>query len=214
MNKLLVVKIGGSLAGAEELRAWLKVLENAPCEIVIVPGGGPFANAVRAAQAPMGFDDRAAHEMALLAMTQFGVALASFCRKAVVVAAPAEITATLAAGALPVWSPGKMALADSYIPASWNVTSDSLAAWLAGRIGAGRLLLVKQAHPVSGNLPDLAREELVDREFGGFLARSGAAGWIAGPADLAPAAAKLTAGEVPGQRIRLSPPADLAYPAR
>lgn len=210
MKPVLVVKIGGSLAGAAELRRWLRVLEDAPCDILIVPGGGPFADAVRAAQIPMGFDDRVAHEMALLAMTQFGVALASLCRNAVVVTDTAEITAALKRSALPIWSPGSMALADDALPASWDVTSDSLAAWLAGRIGAGRLLVVKQAHPASGNVLDLARDGLVDPAFGGFLARSGAAGWIAGPADLPTAAAKLMAGDVPGQRIRLSPLVDLA----
>ena len=30
------------------------------------------------------------------------------------------------------------------LPASWAVTSDSIAAWVAGKVGAGRLVLVKQ----------------------------------------------------------------------
>ena len=29
------------------------------------------------------------------------------------------------------------------LPASWGVTSDSIAAWVAGEVGAGRLVLVK-----------------------------------------------------------------------
>ena len=31
------------------------------------------------------------------------------------------------------------------LPASWAVTSDSIAAWVAGEVGAGRLVLVKRA---------------------------------------------------------------------
>ena len=45
--------------------------------IAIVPGGGPFADGVRTAQASIGYDDRAAHAMALMAMAQFGCALRS-----------------------------------------------------------------------------------------------------------------------------------------
>lgn len=207
---VLVAKIGGSLAGAGELRQWLGIFEATPVRMVVVPGGGPFADAVRAAQGPMGYDDRAAHEMALLAMTQYGVALASLCRKAALVADREEISAALAMGALPVWSPGRMALADMTLAASWDVTSDSLAAWLAGRLGSERLLLVKRADPRSGQLSDLARDGMVDRQFTGFLARSGARGWMAGPADIGVAAGIFASGGVPGRPILLPPPIDLA----
>jgi aspartokinase-like uncharacterized kinase len=48
----------------------------------------------------------------------------------------------------PIWLPETMVLSASAIPASWSVTSDSLAVWLAAEIGAERLILVK-----SGTLP-------------------------------------------------------------
>jgi len=35
----------------------------------------------------------------------------------------------------PIWAPTRMVLAATGIPASWDVTSDSLAAWLATHIG-------------------------------------------------------------------------------
>src|SRR6201999_873925 len=147
MPDITVVKLGGSHAGSAHLDAWLDALAACGGRAVIVPGGGPFADAVRAAQGSMGFDDAAAHHMALLAMEQFGLALASKRPGLGVVASRDDIGTALRVGKVPVWGPTAMALAAKEIPASWDVASDSLAAWLAGRIGATRLLLVKHGAP-------------------------------------------------------------------
>ena len=77
---LTVVKLGGSLAFSDALRPWLDALSQCARHVVVVPGGGPFADAVRAAQPRMGFDDRAAHHMALSAMEQYGRALVGLGR--------------------------------------------------------------------------------------------------------------------------------------
>src|SRR5262245_52569461 len=70
-----VVKLGGSFALSSDLPAWLEVIAGGAGYVVLVPGGGPFADAVRAAQPVMRFDEAAAHHMALLAMEQYGRAL-------------------------------------------------------------------------------------------------------------------------------------------
>ncbi|MGH7155824.1 MAG: hypothetical protein ACREF3_17995, partial [Acetobacteraceae bacterium] len=77
MTDVLVVRLGGSHASSPLLRPWLRAIDAAAGRIVLVPGGGPFADAARTAQTTMGFDDLAAHRMGLLAMTQYGVALAA-----------------------------------------------------------------------------------------------------------------------------------------
>ena len=46
----LVVKLGGSLHASPALAHWLTALKRYPRPLTIVPGGGPFADAVRAAQ--------------------------------------------------------------------------------------------------------------------------------------------------------------------
>lgn len=201
----IVVKLGGSLGGSPLLDAWLQALDGSGQRMVIVPGGGPFADAVRLAQGRLGFDDAAAHKMALLAMAQFGLALASRCANCRMASTASAIKAALAEWRLPVWMPLTMAGAASDIPASWDITSDSLAAWLAGRIGARRLMLVKQVDAPHGDIPasDLATQNIVDPAFPGFLARSGAQAWIAGPGALAGARAALANGSMPGQRITL-----------
>jgi 5-(aminomethyl)-3-furanmethanol phosphate kinase len=66
-----VVKLGGSLARDPRLVNWLRMLaEFGAGRVTVVPGGATFADTVRQSQAHWGFDDLAAHNMAVLAMAQ------------------------------------------------------------------------------------------------------------------------------------------------
>jgi len=180
-----VIKIGGSCAASLDLRRWAATVAECGGRAVIVPGGGPFADAVRAAQPRMGFDEAAAHHMAMLGMEQFGYALASFDGRLTVADSMAGLRRALADDKVAVWLPARMAMAAADIPASWQVTSDSLAVWLAGQLRAVRLLLLKQVElprePVAVTV--LVERGIVDPAFPRFLAASGAAAFILGPAE-------------------------------
>ncbi|WP_166142134.1 aspartate kinase [Methylosinus sp. RM1] len=139
----LVVKLGGSLAASPALRQWLAALRRYPGPLALVPGGGPFADAVRSAQKVLRFSDAAAHDMAIMAMEQYGRALCDLEPGLRPAATPQEAAAAHARGAIAVWSPVAMTRADPQIPASWDMTSDSLAAWYAHEAGARALLLIK-----------------------------------------------------------------------
>src|SRR5258708_13922136 len=145
-----VIKLGGSFAFSADLRDWIAAITRCGGRAVIVPGGGPFADAVRAAQAQMGFDDRAAHRMGLLAMEQYGCAIENLHEALALADSIDSIRRGLADGQVPVWLPTPMALGAAEIPPSWALTADRLAAWPAGQIGAYRLVLVKQVEPASG----------------------------------------------------------------
>ena len=181
----VVVKIGGSCAFSLDLQKWAARVAACAGRVVIVPGGGPFADAVRSAQPKMGFDDRAAHLMAMLAMEQFGRALASFDGRLTLADSTASLRRGLRERRVPVWLPSRMSMRSTAIPASWEVTSDSLAAWLAGKVRARRLLLMKQVElprkPASAD--DLAERGIVDALFPQFLRSSGVAAFVLGPAD-------------------------------
>lgn len=158
-----IVKLGGSLWDAPVLRDWLDAAARAPRPVTIVPGGGPFADAVRAAQPVMGFDDRAAHRMAILAMQQYAEALASLAPRLPLVAEPSCERAC-------IWSPWPMAAEAPDLRPSWEITSDSIAAWLAARVAAEMLVLVKSAPPPEGaTLARLARDGIVDQGLRGPL---------------------------------------------
>jgi aspartokinase-like uncharacterized kinase len=200
--RVTIVKLGGSLAHTQRCAAWLDVLAAWGGPLILVPGGGPFADGVRAAQAAMRFDDAAAHRMALLAMEQFGIALAAHAKVFVLANSCEEMNSAVRAKKIPVWLPASMVLAASEVPEAWDMTSDSLAAWLAGVVGAHRLLLIKSrdmAAPVSAN--DLAADKVVDPLFTRFAARSHAEVWLAGPASLKSAARILQCGGMPGIKL-------------
>jgi aspartokinase-like uncharacterized kinase len=166
-----VVKLGGSLAYSEALRHWLtQLVAHGEGRVVLVPGGGPFADAVRIAQRRVTFSDGAAHKMALRAMDQYGLMLADLEPRLLTATSLQQLLDVQIARRVPVWLPA-IALDDHpEIPPSWEVTSDSLAAWLAGKLAARHLVLVKAR--ALGRCPvaqtDLVRAGVVDNAFPRF----------------------------------------------
>jgi dihydroneopterin aldolase len=201
----IVVKLSGGLAGSPDLPIWLAALESCSLPLVIVPGNGAFADIIRAMQIEMRFDDETAHHMALVAMQQYGIALSTLWPRLSCVATPAAIHRALRLGQVPCWNPAKMALA-APLPKSWDISSDTLAAWLAAELKADRLMLIKNVDAPSAaeTAADLAALGFVDPLFPHYAAASGAAMTFAGPAALAEAAALLAQGIAPGQKIRLA----------
>lgn len=171
--KLLVVKLGGSTAGQEEMQRWIDALATATFPLVIVPGGGPFADQVRLSQKRLAYSDEAAHAMAILAMDQFGIAISERHVRLQSVRSVAEVSRVLAARRIPVWLPAGMTLGAADIPVSWDVTSDSLSAWLCGQLRAHALLLIKQTGEYRNysSVPDLADAGIVDRMLPTMLGR-------------------------------------------
>jgi aspartokinase-like uncharacterized kinase len=182
MSLEAVVKLGGSYWASPHLRDWLSAIAALTGRIVLVPGGGPFADAVRKAQAQMGFRDDAAHVMALLAMEQYARALAGLCPTLAPAASEAAIRRLVAQKRVPAWCPVPMALRDPSLPASWTVTSDSLALWLARRLRADRVILIKQISCERDTSPaELARAGIVDEAFPAMWASSGVGAFVIGP---------------------------------
>ena len=143
-NQLWVIKLGGSLLGSPALPHWLSLLaKHGNGRVVIVPGGSVFADAVRQAQSLSGMSDGLAHELALLAMDQFGLLLAGMQPDLVTATSELEIAECGWQHRAVVWLPSQMVLADATVEQSWRVTSDSLSAWLANKLAADQLLLIK-----------------------------------------------------------------------
>ena len=202
MAGLLVAKISGRLAGDPNLPLWLEALTHWAGALVLAPGGGPFAAAVRGAQRTMGLNDLAAHKMALLAIDQYAIALATVRPSPTICATDDELRAMMAQKRIAIWAPSRMATVATDLPATWRASSDSLAAWLAGRLGAAHLLLVKSVDaPSPASTEGLSRRELVDPMFPDFATLAGCPITIAGPHALDGAARLLAAGEMPGARV-------------
>jgi 5-(aminomethyl)-3-furanmethanol phosphate kinase len=181
-----VVKIGGGLLEqAERLSAVLSAVAAAARKhrLLVVPGGGPFADAVRHVDSRWRLSDDAAHWMAVLGMDQYAHLLAERLGCSRLVTNLHEVKAALDDGRVPVLAPSHWLRAVDPLPHSWDVTSDSIAAWVAGAVGARRLVLVKPAGASGASLvdpcfsralpPNVAPQVVGADELGAALAGSG-----------------------------------------
>lgn len=168
-----VVKLGGSLFTSDHLTKWLPLLAQTQA-LVIVPGGGPFADQVRQAQQQFQFDESTAHQMALLAMEQFGRMLCGLQPGLTAAATPMQMEDALKRGETPVWMPTAMTMADHDVEHSWDLTSDSLSVWLCKQLGVENLILVKSVSLdcISLSLDELTARNIVDNQFGSYLKSS------------------------------------------
>ena len=181
-----VVKLGGSLLGSPEQLKRLEVLtRHGDGKIVIVPGGGIFADAVRASQKLSNSSDAVAHKMAVMAMDQYAILMTGLNPALVSAESELEIAERGWQHRAVVWMPSKMVCADGAIPANWQVTSDSLAAWLASCLNAQHLILVKSQRPTADqiSLERLIKDGMVDEHFGDFTAGQNFRTWIVGKQD-------------------------------
>ncbi|MCK9607254.1 MAG: uridylate kinase [Methylomonas sp.] len=168
---ITVIKLGGSLLSARVLPACLAKLTGFPGKVFIVPGGGVFADQIRVAQQQWQFDDLTAHRMAILAMQQMALLFKSL-------QPDFELFEQVAAAGdcvkAAIWSPCLRDLEQPDIAASWDVTSDSLAAWLARQVAADELLLVKSC-PIEPETPldQLQQQGVIDAGFLKFADQAG-----------------------------------------
>ena len=167
LTAMWVVKLGGSLARDAQLPQWLAMLAEAGAgRVAIVAGGAAFADAVRHAQAHWAFNDLAAHNMAVLAMGQTALMLQALEPRLQLATQDEQIRRALHAGRTAVWMP-LTALRDTHDAfTSWEVSGDSLALWLACRLHAERLVVVKscEVDPRLG-IAELGASGVLDARF-------------------------------------------------
>lgn len=180
-----LLKAGGSLYHCPELpavaAAWSKLAQTQ--RLLLLPGGGPFTHQVRVADTRFHLNDSAAHWMAILGMDQYAYLLADLIPQAVLVRDLVAAGDACAAGRLAVLAPSALLLELDPLPHCWQITSDSVAAWLAGHADIRLLVLLKSVAGVyqpngQDNTPTLlrrisrqtlAREDVVDPSFGQLL---------------------------------------------
>jgi 5-(aminomethyl)-3-furanmethanol phosphate kinase len=142
---LSVIKVGGSLLRAPHQldRVCAALGRCSSLHLVVVPGGGPLADTVRELDGRLGLSAAAAHWMAILAMDQYAHVLADRIRGSRLVEEPGDINQALCGGSVAVLAPSRWMRSADVLPHSWEVTSDSVAAFVAGALGALRLVLIK-----------------------------------------------------------------------
>jgi aspartokinase-like uncharacterized kinase len=169
----LVIKLGGSLAEGGQLAAVLATVAAATRPLVLVPGGGRFADAVRREQMRCGFTDSTAHRMAILAMHQMAELIFEMQPGLVPAETILDMRDAWKAGKVPVWLPLRLAGREPTIPKDWSITSDGLAAWLAARLGPADVALVKSCTAGQATPAELARSGVVDPFFARVVEEEG-----------------------------------------
>lgn len=127
MPAAVVVKVGGSLhSGVPRL---VNEIQEAGRPVLIVPGGGQYAALVRTMELP----DEQAHWMAIAAMEQYAWYIAVHGVETVdEIRLPEGIRVLL---------PYRVMRMEDPLPHTWDVTSDTISAWVAHRLELPLLVL-------------------------------------------------------------------------
>ena len=165
---MFTLKLGGSLFNSAP--AILKGITDIGADVLIVPGGGPFADLVRDIDTEYGLSPDAAHWMAILAMDQYAYYLHD---KTGIEATPLLVRKK----GVRILLPYEVLQRQDELPHSWDVTADTIAAWAAhktasklikatdvdGIIIDGKLQATIEASALAG------KETCIDRALPGFL---------------------------------------------
>jgi len=175
-SERVIIKLGGSLIekGRDIVRflrdyAEEKSKKNA-LTIILIPGGGPFVEPVRNLSEDTSLSEETAHWMAVLAMHQYGLFLANGEFGIPLVESVDEIDG---AGAVCILLPYKILKADDCLPHTWDVTSDTIAAFVANKIGENTLIKLTDVDGIideKGHLiGEISVKEMIEKEERGCV---------------------------------------------
>ncbi len=214
-----VIKVGGRLGRGRNLGGVCEVIGQMRAQdpLLVVPGGGAFADVVRETYRQYHLSESTAHRMALAAMDQYGCLLGDLIPHGMLVSDLLSARAAVADGRVPILLPSALIIQADPLPHCWEVTSDSIAAWIAGIAGAHALILIKEVDglftewPASKENAKLIQEinptDLsnhsggVDEYFGIILATLSLETWIINGHYPARLSELLTTGLTTGTRI-------------
>lgn len=170
-----VIKVGGSLSRRrlilEKLFKELAAISQNH-KFLVVPGGGPFADMVRSIYHKFDISEDTAHWMAVLAMDQMGFFFSNF-HPNIKVVNKIEEARKISSGLIPVLIPSRILFENDPLPHSWDVTSDSIAAYIAHATNTKKIFILTdvdgiftfdpKSHPDAEFIPRISAEELADK---------------------------------------------------
>ncbi|MEM4311795.1 MAG: hypothetical protein QXX95_05340 [Nitrososphaerales archaeon] len=155
-----VLKIGGSLLNyPKELKALVNRLCNLSkeYELIAVTGGASFADLVRYYYWELKLNEKICHKMALLSMDLYTLLIESLSEgKALYSYSLKEALKVAKNGKLSLLMASR--LITKKLPSNWDFTSDSIAIYLAKRLKAERLIVIKDVDGIFDSDPKKNRE--------------------------------------------------------
>jgi len=168
----IIIKLGGSLLaqGREIVRFLSDYAEKNALFFIIIPGGGPFVVVIRELAERRTISDDAAHWMAVLAMHQYGFFLADGEIAIPLVESLEEVSNV---GHICIVLPYQILKADDSVPHTWDVTSDTIAAFIAHKLGEQMFIKVTDVDGIldeNGSLiKQIHAKELIGKENKGCI---------------------------------------------
>jgi hypothetical protein len=163
-----VIKVGGSLF-LDNFNS-VKPLFQTICEqgrhhrLIVVPGGGSLADEVRRMHKEYDLADSTAHFMAILAIDQNAFMINQFMKGSRLVFDPSDARRTTKGHQVAILAPFRLMLNRDPLPKSWEVTSDSIAAYIAKTVKAEKLILLKDVDGVYTEDPRSTKDaNLIER---------------------------------------------------
>jgi 5-(aminomethyl)-3-furanmethanol phosphate kinase len=175
-----IIKLGGSLMSLPDLNERLhSLLKRVSGQCLIVPGGGAAADEIRELDRLVSLSAMQSHWWAIEAMSFNADVLSRLLGRDFAVSASREDAESVRhKSRFSILDPTRFLVAEeqrtvvpkeclsaSILPASWDVTSDSIAAWIAHRWPTKRLVMVKSCDRPLGSIWDWSKAGAVDPCF-------------------------------------------------
>lgn len=135
----VIIKIGGSIEESKNFHKLCNYIRSLSKRhiVIIIPGGWRFADCVRYLDDKYRLSNKTSHKMAVISMNQYGIFLSDLIKL------PVTDDINKLSEKSVIFLPSKYILSDDSLKNSWDVTSDSITAYIAGKIGIKKIILVK-----------------------------------------------------------------------
>ena len=162
-----VIKIGGQLADDPALIEWLDEVSGlGGGRVVLVPGEGDLSRHSRRMRNSWNIEDLTTHNIVVLGMGQFAFMMQALRPEFALCAREQDILDTLHAGRIAIWLPLAQLRQSAHASSREHSSADSLALWLAERLNAEKLVLIKSPPlPADADWQALADAGVVDAPF-------------------------------------------------
>ncbi len=163
MNRTTALfKIGGKiLEDLENLNSTISQLthlfeEKVIQKIILIPGGGTFANFIRKVYNELKFTEEIAHFMGIISMNYNGLELSNKFPNLQVIESYEKLKEK--SNAFCIFLPYKYLKEKDKLPHSWDVTSDSITLFLAKELGLNECFLIKDVDGILDDKNEVIKE--------------------------------------------------------
>ena len=162
-NKIIIAKIGGKIfENHENLENTLSQFKNLLFEkkqidkVILIPGGGSYANFIRNLDAKLKISDDLSHWMAIFAMNWNGIAISQKYPDLKCINYINELKESKEL--ISIFLPFDFLYQTDELPHSWDITSDSITLYIASQLGLKECYLIKDVDGIISSKNKLLRE--------------------------------------------------------